>query len=130
MFEISIQREFCAAHALLIGGHREIMHGHNWRVTVVIAGGNLDADGLLCDFHTAEDVLSEVVGPFNNANLNECPPFVNGVNPSAEHIAKYIGEEMAARLDEALRPHARVVSVSITEAPGCVATYRLARAER
>ena len=92
MFEISIQREFCAAHALLIGGHREIMHGHNWRVTVVIAGGNLDADGLLCDFHTAEDVLSEVVGPFNNANLNECPPFVNGVNPSAEHIATDAGK--------------------------------------
>lgn len=123
MYEITVQTEFCAAHALMISGQREPVHGHNWKVAAVIAGAALDGDGLLCDFHTVEDVLKEIVSPFDNNNLNACEPFSKGVNPSAELVAKHIADEMAERLDAALRPHARVASVSVTEAPGCVAKY-------
>jgi 6-pyruvoyltetrahydropterin/6-carboxytetrahydropterin synthase len=123
MYEITVQTEFCAAHALIISGQREPVHGHNWKVAAVLAGTTLDPDGLLCDFHTAENVLKEIVSPFNNNNLNACEPFSTGTNPSAELVAKYIADELADRLDEALRPHARVASVSVTEAPGCVAKY-------
>jgi 6-pyruvoyltetrahydropterin/6-carboxytetrahydropterin synthase len=130
MYEIAVHCEFCAAHALMISGQREPVHGHNWKVTAVIAGSTLDADGLLCDFHTAEDVLKEIVSPFDNNNLNACEPFSKGTNPSAELVAKHIADELAERLDEALRPHARVASVSVTEAPGCVAKYmRVGRGE-
>jgi 6-pyruvoyltetrahydropterin/6-carboxytetrahydropterin synthase len=125
MYEITVQTEFCAGHSLVIGGARERPHGHNWRVTAVIAGKSLDRDGVLCDFHTVEEVLEEICEPFVNENLDVQEPFVNGVNPSAENVAKYIATEMAARLDSGLRPHARVWSVSVTEAPGCVATYRM-----
>src|SRR5690606_34763268 len=30
MYELKVQREFCAAHALMIKGQREPVHGHNW----------------------------------------------------------------------------------------------------
>ncbi|HCT44200.1 MAG TPA: 6-carboxytetrahydropterin synthase QueD, partial [Phycisphaerales bacterium] len=57
-----------------------------------------------------------------NQNFNDTPPF-DTTNPSAELIAKHIADELASRLDDALAPNAQVHSVSITEAPGCIATY-------
>lgn len=123
MYEITIEHEFCAAHSIRIAGTQEPTHGHNFRVTVTISGQTLDPDGLLCDFHTAEAVLHDICRPFVNANLNETPPF-DRTNPTAEHIARHIADEMAGRLDDALAPNARVSSVRVTEAPGCAATHR------
>jgi 6-pyruvoyl-tetrahydropterin synthase len=67
-------------------------------------------------------VLVEICEPYTNRNFNEVHPF-DATNPSAELIARHIAEELASRLDQALAPNARVQSVSITEAPGCVAVY-------
>ncbi len=123
MYEITVEREFCAAHALTIAGVREPIHGHNFRVTVTLEGQTLDEDGLLCDFHTVNAVLKDICRPLVNANLNETPPF-DRVNPSAEQIARHIADELAGRLDDALAPEARVASVRVTETTGCSAVYR------
>ena len=131
VFEITVQTEFAAAHALSISGVREPIHGHNWRVTVTLSGRTLDSDGLLCDFHTVEDVLREIVGPWHNNNLNVLPPFGGrggGLNPSAENVARHIADVLEDRLGAALGPLAWVSSVGVSEAPGCVATYRPDRA--
>lgn len=124
MYELTIESEFCAAHALTISGVREEVHGHNWHVTVSIGGENLDPDGLLCDFHTAEEVLAAVIEPFHNRDLNKVPPF-DGLNPSAEHVARHIAREMSHRLDPSLSPFARVLWARVTEAARCTATYRM-----
>lgn len=122
MYEISVRTEFCAAHALQIGGVRERVHGHNWHVTAVVRGQTLDPDGFVCDFHTVQATLHEIVAPFHNADLDACEPFAGGVNPSAEQVARVIADALAARLDASLAPHAWVDRVSVTEAPGCEAT--------
>ena len=122
MYSITVTHEFCAAHTLSIAGAQEPLHGHNFVTKATIAGDTLDADGLLCDFHTVHAVLVEICEPFTNRNFNEVPPF-DATNPSAELIARHIADELAGRLDEALALNARVQSVSITEAPGCVAVY-------
>lgn len=122
MFTLEINHEFCAAHALAIAGRHEPTHGHNFRVTVTIAGETLDSDGLVCDFHTAHDALIAVCEPFSNADLNTKRPF-DKVNPTAENIARHIAESLANTLDEHLAPSARVTSARVTEAPGCSATY-------
>ena len=122
MYTITVTHEFCAAHTLTIAGAQEPLHGHNFVTKATIIGDTLDADGLLCDFHTVQDILIEICNPFTNQNFNEITPF-DTTNPSAELIAKHIADELADRLDDALAPNARVHSVSITEAPGCVATY-------
>ena len=127
MYEITVDREFCAAHALEIQGTRETLHGHNFRVTVTIAGDKLDSDGLLCDFHTVNAVLKDICRPFVNANLNDTPPF-NRVNPTAELIAKHIGDQMISRLEASLAPAARIAAVRVTETTGCAAVYRPATA--
>ena len=46
MYELSVESEFCAAHALLIKGVREPVHGHNFRVTLTLEAPSLDADAL------------------------------------------------------------------------------------
>jgi 6-pyruvoyltetrahydropterin/6-carboxytetrahydropterin synthase len=122
MFEINVEAEFCAAHALLIQGVREPVHGHNWRVTATLAGSRLDDDLLLIDFHAVEAELAAILAPFRNADLNRTPPF-DGINPSAEAVARHIGDTLNRRLpDGPDRP--RVVAIRVTEAPGCSVVYR------
>ncbi|QOJ00571.1 MAG: 6-carboxytetrahydropterin synthase [Phycisphaeraceae bacterium] len=121
MFEIEVQSEFCAAHALQIGGVRETLHGHNWRTVATLQGPSLDSDGLLCDFHTVQELLHAILAPFNNRSLNDAPPF-DRLNPSAENVARHIHAELSSRL-AGLPGDVRVASVSVTEAPGCRATY-------
>ncbi len=122
MFEIAVEAEFSAAHALTSAGGTESVHGHNWLVRAVVAGERLDEFGLLCDFQTVREVLEEIVGPWRNRNLNEAVEFA-GQSPTAERMAVVVAEALASRLDEAIRPQARVASVRVREAPGCEATY-------
>ncbi len=127
MYEIRVEHTFSAAHALTIGPAREPLHGHDWRVRVTIAGPALDADALLCDFHLVEAALKEICESFNNTTLNDAPPFAESspgsINPSAEGVAAHIAHQLIASLGSALPRLARVKSVSVTEAPGCQATY-------
>ncbi|MEM0983506.1 MAG: 6-carboxytetrahydropterin synthase [Planctomycetota bacterium] len=119
MFSITVEHEFCAGHAIVIAGAREPMHGHNFRVTAEIRGTGLDGDGLLCDFHTIEDRLRKTCAPFENDSLNEVAPF-DRLNPTAEHLAWHVLETLKAKVS--LPEGAQVFRVSVTEAPGCVAT--------
>jgi 6-pyruvoyltetrahydropterin/6-carboxytetrahydropterin synthase len=130
VYELTVQTEFCAAHAIWMRGEREHLHGHNWRVSAVVGGPALDGDGLLCDFHDVERALLSIVGPWRDRSLNDVSPFApdgRGMNPTAERVAETIARGLDAHLSDssrALLPVARVVSVSVTEAPGCVATFR------
>ena len=127
MFTITVTHEFCAAHTLSIAGAQEPLHGHNFVTKATIAGDTLDDDGLLCDFHTVHAVLVEICEAFTNRNFNEVPPF-DTLNPSAELIAKHIGDQMISRLEASLAPAARVAAVRVTETTGCAAVYRPATA--
>lgn len=123
MFELQVEAEFAAAHAITIAGRLEPLHGHNWRVRVGVTGESLDADGLLCDFHLVESHLRDVVGVFHNRNLNETAPF-DRMNPTAENVAKHIAQTLESNLRPQL-PHAvRIAWASVTEAPGCTAIFR------
>jgi 6-pyruvoyltetrahydropterin/6-carboxytetrahydropterin synthase len=122
MFSIQVTHEFCAAHSIVLLGAQEPIHGHNFKTTATISGNELDNEGLLCDFHLVEQTLIQICSPFCNNNLNTTPPF-DQINPTAENLAKHIADELSLRLDEELSPRAKVHSVSITEAPNCLAIY-------
>lgn len=145
MYQLELATSFSAAHALVIQGVREPLHGHDWHVTVFIEGNSLDHDGLLVDFHPIHHDLAEIIKPWHNRCLNDVGPF-DQVNPSAEHVAREIAERLSARLKsrEAERPNThtplagapnqgadpgsgvprvRVARVRVTEAVGCAAAY-------
>ncbi len=120
MYELTVERTFSAAHAIRICGVVEPLHGHNWHVKASVCGHELDDDGLLCDFHTVEELLREICGRFHNGNLNTIPPF-DQINPTAELVARHIADQLERRLGAG---GVWVLSVSVQEAAGCVATYR------
>ncbi len=119
MYELTIESTFAAAHAISIAGDTEPIHGHNWHVTVCVAGAELDADGLLVDFHVLEERLRAETSRFHNTSLNETRPF-HEINPTAENVARHLGEHMS----EALPPEVHLAWTRVSEAPGCTATYR------
>jgi 6-pyruvoyl-tetrahydropterin synthase len=82
MYELRVESDFRAIHAVTMGGRPESAHDHTWHVTGVVAGPALDAEGLLCDFHVVERQLERVLTPLRDCDLNETPPF-DHVNPSA-----------------------------------------------
>ncbi len=118
MYELSVERNFEAAHAITMAGEREAAHRHDWQVKVIVAGQQLDTDGLLCDFHRLESALADVLSPFDGGDLNTIAPF-DQLNPTAEHVARYIAQHMSENLPQGVA----VKRVSVTEAPGCCATY-------
>lgn len=118
VFELTISSSFSAAHALVIQGVREPVHGHDWQVEVLVGGVDLDEDGMLCDFHELEGRLAGIIAPFQTANLNDDPAF-SSINPSAESVARHIGERFLIDLPAAVR----LLRVSVTEAPGCKAAW-------
>lgn len=123
VYEITIEDEFCAAHAIVIRGEREPVHGHNWKVSVTVAGENLDQDGLLVDFHALEGLVREILTPFRNRDLNATPPF-DRTNPTAELVAKHIAERVIAGMKSLELGNLRATGVRVTEAPGCSVVYR------
>jgi 6-pyruvoyltetrahydropterin/6-carboxytetrahydropterin synthase len=125
MYEVSVQHRFTAAHAVTMAGRREASHSHDWQVTAVVSREGLDADGILCDFEALQRRLEEIVRPLDGVDLNRTAPF-DEVNPTAEHLARHIADTLARGLPDG----AVVTSVSVTEAPGCTATYRTSPTER
>ncbi len=123
MFELTIQRTFNAAHAIIMAGVMEKLHTHDWQIKITIAGNQLDDDGLLCDFHAIESHLNTIIEPFENRTFNQIPPF-DQINPTAENIAMYLSDQMMQLVQTHTNNRASVTAVHITESPGCVATYR------
>ena len=129
-YAIEIQETFCAAHALRIPTGVEPLHGHNFQVTVKITCQKLDAMQTVMDFHVVEQLLRQILGPWNNENLNMIEPFRSRVNPSAERIAEQIGVRMQGALGALggdVPPASRgvrVAEVRLTEAPNCLAIWQ------
>ena len=123
MYEIEIERVFNAAHALrLYDGSMEASHRHDWRTFIVVEAEELDAMEVVLDFHELERVVGEVLKELDGKDLNEHKGFKD-VNPSAERVAEYIFKQIEPGMDMA-KGRARLASVTVTEAPGCRATYR------
>jgi 6-pyruvoyltetrahydropterin/6-carboxytetrahydropterin synthase len=122
MFEITIEETFAAGHALRnYRGKCENVHGHNYRCQVAVEGETLDEIGLLVDFVELKRVVHAVLDRMDHQWLNELPPF-DKLNPSAENMARYIYEELAAALQA--REGIRLASVRLWETDTASVTYR------
>ena len=123
MFEIAVEQGFASAHALRnYKGRCENVHGHNWKVRVVIEGETLDQTGMLVDFLDVKSLMGEILDRIDHQFLNEIPPF-DVVNPSAENIAEYFYQQMEGKLEGTPVP-VRIREVKIWETEIQSATYR------
>lgn len=120
MYEVSINTSFSAAHHL--AGYRgtcEAVHGHNWDVTVYVAGEELDSIGLLVDFRHVRREAESVLEMVDHADLNALDIFQT-CNPSSENLARYLFDELSGRLNS---DRVRVSRVTVCETPGSAASY-------
>ena len=123
MFEVAVEQNFASAHALRnYKGRCENVHGHNWKVRVVIEGEKLDQTGMLVDFLDVKSLLGEILDRIDHRFLNEIPPF-DVINPSAENIAEYFYQQLTGKLSETPVP-VRIREVKIWETEIQSATYR------
>jgi 6-pyruvoyltetrahydropterin/6-carboxytetrahydropterin synthase len=115
------EQDFSAAHFLReYHGKCEQLHGHNYRVRVHVGADELDSEGLVVDLVALKAAMREVIGPLDHTCLNELEPFAE-LNPSLEHLARYIAEEVAARIDDR---RARVIRCEVWETDRNCAVYR------
>jgi 6-pyruvoyltetrahydropterin/6-carboxytetrahydropterin synthase len=123
MFEVSVDQTFAAGHALRnYKGKCENVHGHNFRVQVIIEGDRLDDTGLLVDFIDVKNLMRSVIERLDHQFLNEVSPF-DVKNPSAENIAEYFYQEMMMGLEPTPVP-VRIREVKVWETDIQSASYR------
>ena len=119
MYELMVTGRFAAAHSLRnFNGRCEALHGHNWRVEVVVRGDTLDEAGLVMDFGELKAAMNKVLDGLDHKYLNEIKPF-DEYNPSSELIAKYLYEEISGLLP----PGVQMTRVSAWESDDSRATY-------
>ncbi|THB67292.1 MAG: 6-carboxytetrahydropterin synthase QueD [Desulfovibrio sp.] len=101
IYRLTVRSEFCAAHHLRnYQGKCEAAHGHNFAVEVVVEGTTLDPDtGMLLDFGDLKRFLKDVLATLDHKDLNQVPPFTE-INPSSEHLARYIFQELGKQVAE------------------------------
>ena len=119
MYELVVESEFSAAHRLR--GYRgacEKLHGHNYRIELVVASEKLDALGMVADFRELKRLLQEAAERYDHAFLNDLAEF-RKQNPTAENAARVLFEECSRRMPRGVRAR----SVTVWESPRCGARY-------
>ena len=120
MFELKVTTHFAAAHQLkMVAEKCENMHGHNWKVEVVVAGDRLNEAGVLIDFGDLKTHVAEIMSRLDHKYLNELDYFKDG-NPSSENIAVFVAGSLAEKLDGT---GIRVSRVTAWESEDACATF-------
>ena len=79
-------------------------------VIVTVGADQLDAIGVVMDFHVLERRLRKILAPFDSHHLNDVEPFTS-LNPSAENVAGHIARSLK------LPARVRLVAVEAWETP-------------
>jgi len=120
MYELTIEREFSAAHRMSgYPGPCARLHGHNYRVRIAVAGDQLDDRGMLIDFSELKALCDGIIEGLDHQNLNELPPFADR-NPSSENLARYLYESIRAQLPGSVQ----IKEVKVFESANSSVTYR------
>jgi 6-pyruvoyltetrahydropterin/6-carboxytetrahydropterin synthase len=120
MYKIKTVVSFSAAHYLReYKGKCESLHGHNWRVVVVVEAGDLDVLGMVMDFSDLKKATHAVLETLDHKNLNDVEYFKK-VNPSSENIARYIYLQLKTQLQQY---NCRLHEVGVWETDTSCAVY-------
>ena len=94
MYTLTVETKFASAHQLReYKGKCENLHGHSWKVQVVVTAQSLNRLGLAMDFTDLKRLTNEIVNSLDHVCLNDLPPFAD-INPSSENISRWIIESL------------------------------------
>lgn len=98
MFELIVESEFAAAHNLRdYKGACENVHGHNWRVQIVLKSERLNKQGMVMDFKDIKEAIESILDEYDHRYLNQLDKF-NIDNPTTENVSKLIYYTLNSRL--------------------------------
>jgi 6-pyruvoyltetrahydropterin/6-carboxytetrahydropterin synthase len=120
MYSLKIATSFAAAHCLInYQGDCENLHGHNWKVEVVVTAVALDNAGLGIDFKILKRETNSLLQTLDHKYLNELSPFLN-ISPSSENLACFIYKELSLKLNN---DNVKVETVTVWESDFASASY-------
>ena len=120
MYELKVLTQFAAAHQLRnYKGKCESLHGHNWKIEVMLKGEKLNSNGLLIDFKEVKEATNRILEELDHSFLNELPQFKDR-NPSSENIAAYLFEKLSNRLNN---DQIKVSKITAWESDSASASY-------
>ena len=119
MFELKIVTHFAAAHQLtMVAKKCENLHGHNWKVEVMVSGEKLNDAGVLIDFGELKTHVRKIIKELDHKFLNDLECL--DVAPSSENIAVHIAENLQKQL---AGTGVRVSRITAWESENAGATY-------
>lgn len=122
MYELKIVTQFSAAHRLEnFYGKCEALHGHNWKVEILVVSASLNETGLVRDFGQIKACANEILEEIDHTYLNELPAFQHQ-NPSSENLARYLFERLSPVLND---DRVQLSRVTVWESDTSSASYFL-----
>ncbi|GAB7092740.1 6-carboxytetrahydropterin synthase [Halorubrum luteum] len=96
---MSVSRSCIAQHYLTVPdpGPEGTLHSHRFGIEATFRGPELNEYGYLVDIDAVIEALEAVVDGLADRTLNDVPAF-EGLNPSAEHLARIVGDRLVERL--------------------------------
>jgi 6-pyruvoyltetrahydropterin/6-carboxytetrahydropterin synthase len=122
MYKLNVISSFSSAHKL--NGYEGLcrnLHGHNWKVRLCVMCDKLDEIGMAMDFGIIKSKLNELLEELDHRFLNDLPAF-SEMNPTSENLARYIFEQMGAKLTQC---PCEVVEVEVWESEKASVIYGL-----
>ncbi len=127
MFRVSKRMEIAASHYLKLPYESKcnMIHGHNWIITVEVESQTLNENGMVVDFSVIKQLIHTKL---DHGFLND---IFGKVVPTAEVIAQWCAEQVQTHLDSLLpdvwddhpSEPASVVQVTVQESEGNIACY-------
>ena len=94
-------------------------HGHNYDLEVAVVGDVDPLTGMVVNFYELTQLVDvHIFSKVDHKNLNTDVPFMRGVIPTAENMAKTFWEEL-----EPYIKNGRLQSITISERDNNVVTY-------
>ncbi|HAS17916.1 MAG: 6-carboxytetrahydropterin synthase QueD [Nitrospirae bacterium RIFCSPLOW2_12_42_9] len=120
MYEIKVITTISAAHSLRnYPGDCKNIHGHNYKVEVVMQSEGLDNLGMAIDFRMLRQEIERLLQTLDHTYINDKPPF-DTINPTAENLSQWIYDTLSKKLN---RDIARVCRVNVWENENSSASY-------
>lgn len=100
MYSLLVKTHFDAAHFLKdYPGECANLHGHTWKIEVVVEGEELNEIDILYDFKDLKKATNQVIKRFDHKYINEIKPF-DKKSPTGENLSRYIYDELEKILPE------------------------------
>lgn len=113
IFEIEINREFSASHAVRVNNKREPSHNHDWQFKAILEGRALNDEDMVIEFSLLKAIIDSILIEYTGKDLNL---LFKDRNPTVEVLAIDLFERVDLTIRERVS-NVRLKAVALAEEP-------------